>query len=432
LLDVAGALDRERVRAALAATMAANPATVASVRYARLSARAYWKCAADTDGAFGADQVPLSYHDLRGDPAPEHTQREILVRACRERHDPSATRQIRLLHLRLRDDAHRLVLRWPHYLMDLQGGMMFLKAVGDVRIGTRSPATGGAPPPFQPAPAVHPDEYPPNWSRHYIRRLIQGLRAWRRHGRIPTATLKPEFPITDANDAHGEVLHRHWPASAIGEIDVAIRSTCAPGPFRYTRYFMIALLRALDDLHDDLGWCGEKYVLPLPMLRPRRGPRTAITRNDLTIATLVVDRRLVSRSDDLDAALGEQIDAYSRCGLDEATWVAMSCAGWLRMRQYRWLMSHGGLTPYSSGFASFRADAEWEDFLGARVENFSACPLPTIPPGLMTSFCRFGDRLNLGVGFYPHLCPPRLAQRLIDHVECHLGISVSPRYAQLA
>ena len=426
LLDLRGPLDRARLRAAFAGALAANPLTMSRIGYSYVTARPHWRCPPDAACPPDSDALPLSYHDLREDAASAQTSREILLRAWRKPHHPSAAPQMHLFHFQFHDHAHRLVLQGPHYLMDGEGATLFLQAVGSAKDVARQPAAAQAscagP---SPSPAS-PDEYPPGWSRRYLHRWYQGLRAWSAQRRIPGATLKPISPVTEAS---ADFLFRYWPAPATSEILAAARSTCSAGPMRYTRYFMMALLRSLEDLRDDLGLDGEVYVLPIPLLRPRRGPRTVLTRNDLTIATLALDRRLLSRSADLDAALKDQLDAYTRTGLDEAAWVTMTYAGWMRIRHYRRFLLRGRIAPYSAGFSNLRIKDRWSDFLGAQVEGFSACALPLIPPGTMITFSHYADRLNFSIAFFPHVCPPVMAHRLADRLVQHIGVPASSESA---
>ena len=107
----------------------------------------------------------------------------------------------------------------------------------------------------------------------------------------------------------------------------------------------------------------------------------------------------------------------------------MTYAGWMRIRHYRRFLLRGRIAPYSAGFANFRIKDRWNDFLGAQVESFSACTLPLIPPGTMTSFCHYADQLNFSIAFFPHLCPPVMAHRLADRVVQHIGVPASSESA---
>jgi hypothetical protein len=229
----------------------------------------------------------------------------------------------------------------------------------------------------------------------------------------------PADAITSDN---ADFLTRRWSADASARIADRAGTVCGDGPMRQTRHLMIAVLRSLHDLRDELDLrLGDHYLLPMPLLRPRTTPRAVAACNDLTIATLVVEPGMVDRPRELDAELARQLDAYTRQGLDEALWVTLTCAGWLPADLYaRGLRQRRAFPRHSIGFASFRTDGWANGFCGCPLENFHACGLPPIPPGVMMTFTRFRERLNLGIAFFPHVCRPHHAEMLADRVEQHL------------
>lgn len=410
-LDVRGRLDRAALVAGIRRAMAAVPHTTAKIGYSRLTARAHWRLCGSH-----LDPVPLEFHDLRAELDPMSSDYELRQRTIRVPLDPGSSPQVRLIDVQLADDHHRLVLHWPHYLMDLEGAQMFLTAIGSA--ARHAELDRGS---------IESDEYPVAWSRRYVRRWAQGMLRSRRLTRIDSTVFAGQCP-SPADGTNFTV--RSWSPEATERIANAARNACAPGPLRYTRFYMMALLQALDELHGGRAlYSRDHYVLPLPMLRPCEGPRRVIARNDLTIATLVIHRRLLERPRELDAALIDQIRAYTEAGQDEATWALMTYAGWLRSRHYQWMLERQRTFPrYSIGFTTFRADDWAGGFLGCRVENFNVCGMPPIPPGVIASFCRMGSRLNLSLSYYSHMCPPQLAERLTARIEHHLGISNSSTF----
>lgn len=354
----------------------------------------------------------MFFHDLRGDPSPRDRLNAILTRWWRTPQDPSEIPQVRLFHFQLGDESHCLALRWPHYLMDGVGAIIFLRSVAEYTDPTDDPCACDE-------AATVADAYPQAWSRRRFRPWVKGLGMWLRQRGVATARIRPAASI---DDDKADFIYRNWSASDMAAVVAAARSACAPGPMRYTRHFIMAALRGLDDLRDALGLTGDPYVVPLPLLRPRTGPRIRATGNDLTIANLVIPRDLLHRPSECDAALSEQIAAYTREGRDQATWVNMAFAGWLRAGHYRRLMARGDFAPYSLGFASLRTDGLGGRFLTARINNLWMFGLPPIPLGVMVTFCMHETRLNLGVAFFPHVCRRSNAQRLAERIRHHVGV----------
>jgi hypothetical protein len=222
---------------------------------------------------------------------------------------------------------------------------------------------------------------------------------------------------------------RPWPEHALPEIIARAADTCAPGPAFLTRYFLVALLRAMDDLHDELGFHDhDQYLLPLPLGLPRATPRRVIVRNELTIATLAVSRRLIARPRELDAELCRQITEYVQTGLDEAAWTLMRYAGLLRNKHYQWVLQRRRAYPrYSLGFTSYRSDPWDRSFLGCCVKDLHACGLPPIPPAVLISFYRYGHRATTGAGFFTNYCPRPRVERFLDRIGEHLLIGTDAR-----
>jgi len=414
-LELSARPNRAALEAAYRQASEQSPLVDGRIGYSLLTGRAHWRY-----GERAPDIAPIAYHDLTASPRTPETQREILLIAWRERQDPSAGRQLRLFCFEQEDRA-TLVLRWPHYLMDLEGAQGFLLAM------QQSAATRSEPPAVAGNAAYAtqsfeaPLPYPPDWSGRMIRGWWNGARRHRAVARLASRQL-PESPIDPLQTA--DFMTRPWTAEQTRQIVDTAKKQCAPGPMLHTRHLIAATARGLDDISDALGMSpGDHYLLPLPMLRPRRAPRTKWGCNDLIIATLVIRRDQLDDHAALDASLTAQIDAYSRGG-DEAAWLFMSYVGLLRKSHYEWMLRRKRMMARCSiGFASFRADAWPAGFAGTSVDNTFACGLPTIPPGVMLTFARFGERLNLGVAFFPHVCASGDIAQLITRIEHHLGIA---------
>lgn len=418
-LELNGELDPATLRRAVAGAVRAHPLLGARIGYSIVTGRAYWSVGDAAPDAVAAEIV--TFRDVERMPDPTAAIRNEVLAGWNERQAPEATPQIRLWQFRAAADRHVVVLRWPHYLADLEGAEVMLQAIaaaGDARGASANAATTAS-------ATDRPDvlRHPSQWRDGFARSLIRGLRLSRRTTGIDGCRLPDRGPPAEppADFAFGR-----WPATS-EQFAAAAQGVCRPGPMLYTRLLAVALLRSLHDLRDSLGLTGEQYVIPLPLLRPRTTPRTVAAANDLTILTLAVPCGMMDRPLDVDASLQAQIAAYTTERHDEATWAAMSFAGWLRARHYRRLVASGRIVPpHTSGFAVFRVEPTFREFLGCRIEALSACGLPTIPPGAMCTFCRADDRLDLGVAFFPHVIRPENVRQLVERVGEHLGLKSAP------
>ena len=409
-LDLVGPLDLDRLRRALSLAMQRHALTCARIGQGLVTARAHWRL--DDDWRRHAENASIESHDLAGSGTPEIA---VLDAHRDDFRDPTRGPQVRLLHFRRGPDAHRLVLAYPHYLMDLGGGERFFMEMDRL---DRAAASGGAHEPFDPAEIA--PSYPSAWSGRIFRRLASGLRDVRRIAAHDGTAIR--CAAAESSNSASLRIHRMSP-----EQTAATAAACAdqatPGPYLHTRWHLRAALLAIEDLRGEVGYSSDVYIIPLPVQRPSDGP-PLLTRNNLTIAQLVIERRLLGRQRELDESLTRQIADYTATGRDEASWLALSYAGLLRMRHYRWMLRRGlGVPPTSIGFTYYRAAADFTTFLDCRTAGLAAVGLPTIPPGQMLSFVKSGDRLNLGMAGYASVLPATLGDRLFAQIQSHLGMT---------
>jgi len=402
-LDLTSRIDRAALDAAYRAASSKIPLVSAGIEYSIMLARARWRYTLSE-----SDVAPIESHDLTASSDAPVAVHSAILRALREPLDPAEGRQLRLYYFDHAGGA-TLVLRWPHYLMDLAGAQGFL-----LEMQHASTATNGR-------CRESPLAYPADWSRQYLRRWWMGVKRHRAVARLQSR----QFPERNIDPhATADFIIRKWSAAQSAAVSDAAKRLHRSGPMLHTRHLLAAALRGLDDLADELGMTsGDQYLVPLPMLRPRRTPRTKLACNDLIIATLVVKRDLLRDPAALDASLVSQIDDYIHGG-DEATWLFMSYVGLLRKSHYEWMFRRKRMMARCSiGFTMFRAETWTHGLLGAGVSNAYACGLPPIPPGVMLSFMRLGDRLNLGATFFPHVCTAANVERLVKRIEHHIGVT---------
>ncbi len=404
LLD--GVPDADRLRKNLEQVVVHQPVLGARLGYHALTARAYWHA----NGATPIDSM-LRFADLTGALSPLDACDELIDELLNEPHDDSRQPPLTIVSCRLRGDRAALLFRVPHHLTDYPGSMALLRALDDPACAAGAPASLAA------------DEYPPTWSRRYIRRLGEGLaNVWR----LRRLDAHPLVARPTSNQPPGGHLFRSWPAAATERMLARAGSTCSPGPLLYSRYFLIAAAQAIDDIAEAIGLSGRFIVLPIALSRPRHAPRAFVAGNDLTIAPIRVDRALLSRPRELDDDLHAQLSRH-RDGGGEAAWVTLSFAGWLRIGHYQRLLSCRGTLPPGPLAVSPVDNRDLpERLLGRRVLDFNAAVLPMAPPGMLLALLRRRGRFNIGCGYLRAVWPDGPVRQFIERFEHRVGLEGAP------
>lgn len=404
-LALHGRLDLQQLRARLARTLDRHPVLTARVACSRLFKQPHWT--AQDDGMSGVDSEPLLPLEvvLLVDSLHATAERDAILRtAAQERQDPSRGPLLRLWVFQFSDDRHDLVLRWPHYLMDLTGGERLLAEIAaeDDQLPIESPAIS--------SPGV-----------------LRSLAAWCRgmwYLRRVNFLKGNRFKVAvDGEPLTVETLRHSWTEEETAAIDAAAKESCASGPMLHTRWHLASVARAIDAVFARVGvHRREHYLISLPQRRePQR--RRAIAGNDLTIHTLVLHRDALADLRAADDALGSQIADHARRRLDEANEMATAFPGRFPLPLYAWLLEKFRIFPrYSIGFSGYRADDMAHGFLGCLVEDFAFWTVPPSPPGILAAFCRFRGRLNLRLTYFSNVCSPATASNICDELERQLGL----------
>lgn len=409
ILDLHGPLDSAELSGRFETAMARHPLLTSHIGYSRLTGRAHWRL----DGPASTRSRPIiRQYDLSATADPEAERETLLRRLLNESLDPETPPHVRLHHVRFSEDRHVLVLHYGHYLMDLHGGWRLLREMATASTGAAESTPDYAR--LLQASRSRPHE----WTGGRLRRWAQGVRqhrAWSRH-----RDCAPRQNGSTASPA-GDAVRRLWSLERSAQIEQQARARLRAGPMLYTRHGLLAALLAVDELREPLGLRSESYMVAVPFARPGAADRPFTPINDLTVATIVMPRRLLSSPADADDELARQLTDY-RNGGDQATWALMQYAGWLRNGHYRLMLRKGrGVPPCSFGYTLYQVETDDASCLGARIERFSATGLPTIPPGLMMTCTRFARRWSLCCTFFPHIWPRPLVERLTERVDFHLG-----------
>lgn len=410
-LDLTGAVTAPLLTERLANALAALPVLRSAITHAGWTGAPAWEANGISQDDPHWLQTTLRVHDLRHSADAEDHERGCLLERLRAAQHPAKPPQIRLDLFQLPDDHQRLAIRCPHYLMDLDGVQLLLQAI---------------------AQADHVERLAPHNALAEMRpkegRAWFGRRAWdclcgivrmRCHSVLRAPRFRPQDELTPETP---DFAVRRFDAADTAAIFNAAREACAPGPALHTRHFMLSVAEALDDLREELGMHDRgQYILPLPMRRYPLTERTVVGRNDLTIATCVIDRGRLQTLDRGDAVLRAQIERLASAPQRAELWTTMSGIGQLPWPWFTALLQRRWAVPrYSVGFSNYAWTELGPEFCGGRIIDLAACTLPPIPPGVMLNFCRFAERLTLGVAYYRHLITPGLLAQFLDRVEVRL------------
>jgi len=404
-LCLSGRLDLNLLRARLTQTLKRHPVLTAGIACTRLTRQPYWVAGTDhPSGDESVSSLPLEEIMLTGSPDPEAKRDAMLQCAAQERQAPSPGPLLRLWVFHFGEDRHDLVLRWPHYLMDLTGAESFLAEIAAECAGPVHRGTAAASPGFFRSVAA--------WCR--------GMWWLRQVNFLKGNRLKA---VSTGDPVRFETLHHAWTEAQSASIDAAARESCKSGPLLHTRWHIASVVRAVDavfaraDTHRR-----DHYLISLPQRREPAG-RAAIAGNDLTIATLVLHRGALDGPHAVDDALALQLAARADRRRGEADEMTTAFPGRFPLPLYVWLLRRFRIFPrYSIGFTSNRA-ADWTDgFLGCRVEDVAVWGVPPSPPGIIASFCRFRSRLSLSLGYFTNVCSPATAAEILRELEQRLGV----------
>ena len=401
-LSLTGPLDHGLLKERLARTLARHPVLTAGIACTRLTKQPFWIARRDGAPVNGEDPaLPLEVVMLTNSPDPEGQRDTVLHAAAQERQNPFKGPQVRLWAFQLENERHDLVLRWPHYLMDLTGADRLLTELGAENEEPLQYATYSPPGVFASLAA---------WCR--------GMWWLKKVNFIKSTRLKAS---STGDPPRFETLHRSWTEAETAAIDAAAKAACSAGPMLHTRWHITCLVRAIDAVFSRTRiHRRDHYLISLPRRRePSR--RTAITGNDLTIDTLVLNRTAMSDARSIDDSITSQFADHAKRRLDDAHEMVTAFPGRFPLPLYVWLLRRFRTFPrYSIGFTSYRVDDRSSGYLGCRVDDVSFWGVPPSPPGVIASMCRFRGRLSLSLGHITHVCSPATAADIFGEMERRL------------
>jgi hypothetical protein len=259
-LTLRGPLDLHRLRTRLARVVGRHGVLRAKIGCTRITRQPRW-VALDDAATHRITRSPLHPDELVVIDArnPAMDCDSILRAAAQEGINPFEGPLIRLWVFEIADDRHDLVLRWPHYLMDLTGAERLLAEIGS-KENCQAPVES----PVAPPPGI----------RRSLAAWCRGMWHLRQVNFLKGNRLKI---ATNGAPLTVETLRLAWTPKQTAAIDAAAKASCAPGPMLYTRWQIASLVRAVDavfarsDVHRR-----EHYLVSLPQRRDPPMRRDAI------------------------------------------------------------------------------------------------------------------------------------------------------------
>jgi len=424
-VDLDGAVDPARGRAALADLFRAHPVLMAGLRTRLSHLRPYWRLPDDPQASAGSaiDQAYV-FHDWRDDPDWQAGFNAACAVGNIANRDLSRGPQVRMEHHALPDDRTRICIRWPHLLTDAEGAQWLLAEWGRCVSGEHAGPDAGLLADHSSLRVLK--------DIGLVRRARGALRAVRNY---PAGAARAMCPLeVDAVSDH-RMLHRHWDAHDFAEIRTHAKQQSPPGPALYARFLAACVIRAAHELatHTD----GAELVITFPM-RARIGRQAEhiaarpLPGNYLTAAEI---RCPADEADDL-RKIGDHVHAQVSAWLEGHNeldqWALMWAAGLIHNRVYLTCLRRSlSARHYSSGFSLYGEIAHPLRRAGdARVTNIWGGGPIVAPPGVNPVFSRFERRLNLTLTYARPAISDNLAHRYVDAIEAAMfgrtPVSASP------
>jgi len=427
IVEAEGRCDPDVLRGAVGRCLGRHPVLAARLVLSPFRLRPAWRV--DDDAAHlarSADRAVV-FTDLSGDEDAAGAFVRCFEAYYRGTWYDRAGPQIRIEHYAMPRDRTRIVLRWPHYLMDAEGAHR-LFAMLDDRMGDPAFAAGGG----GSGPPAHD-------LAQRIGRAVGRRAEFRRKG-IGSAARRPagELPFRHATEfadaprtiAYG-VLHRHWSGRPVDDVRKRARSELPPGPALHARYLAAAVCRAQCRLYAERRVETGAFYVTFPM-------RVGASLNDaslledrpifgnyLVAPTICVPADTAADRAVVNAALIEQIDAFLAEGGDLKQWALLKMAAML----HHWMYDMIFMLPLdvlrtSSGFSYYRAvEGPLRSIGGARVANVWGGGPTTTPPAWNPVFCSFGQHLNLSLTYSRPVISAELAARYAELIEIEMFAS---------
>jgi hypothetical protein len=404
IADIEGPLPSGPLRDAVQRLGRLYPALSARIRFTPILRRVRWSVAPN---AIGEEQVTYEHHSAGpGDPNVD----EPLRRAMDEPVDLARGPSLRVVHVQLADDRHRVGLRWAHPLMDLEGAHLLLRELDRLM--------RGEPPILDRDPrAVFPRPFPWRFPNSFVR-VWQGraLHVYQDSFRQPRVVARPENATQRVN-----FLLRRYDVDARRRFEAFAREHTTAGPMRYSRAVMIGLARVYVAMATERGRPRDHYLFSHALPLPRPGPRPGVHGNHVTIPWLVLPAGCVGDWGRADEEVARQFVEYHAKSRDQAMWeMSRATAAWpfpLARFMARHRIPRGAVS-----CTGYRFDDTVERIGDAAITNLTAAGPPNCHPGWIVAYTTFKDSMSLALTFFEDYVDPTSAVEILDRVEDEIGL----------
>lgn len=399
IADLEGPLDCPSLCEAVRRLGRHYPALSARIRLTRFGGRAYWEIAPDAEL-----EKAVEYEHHLANPSATDVD-EPLRRALNHPLDPREGPYLRLVHVEMGPERHRLGLRWPHFLMDMEGGHLLFRELHAVL--SDQPVTLGADPT---AVLVRP------YAHTFASSL---LRAWQ--GRLRYAYLdglhQPRLVARpdDGQKIVGFVV-RHYDASRRARFEALARARTAPGPLRYTRALMVSCGRVYTRMARERGRPRERYLFSHALPVPRAGPRPGVHGNYVVIPWIAFTGMDLQDRARADAVALRQFQAHLDRGWNEAVWEMLRAAQRWPLSTLAWLMGHR-IPRAAAGCTSYRFGDNLTRFGAARITNLSGAGPMNCHPGWLIGHVTFRDTMTLSITYFEDYLNSASVHEFLDRLE---------------
>lgn len=401
IADLVGPLAPEALRTACLALGRRYPALSAHIRLTSVLKRAFWHI--DDDADF--DRAVMFEHHRCDEPTQaDAVLRRVLNKPINPMHGP----QIRLVHVELPDQHHRLGLCWPHPLMDLEGGHALLGALHLILCAesvTLSTAPASA--------AKHPFPCSP---------LRAAARVWRGRARHAYYDLFQQPRIVgkpQKQDKVANFLLRRYDATFRSRFEAAAKKNLKPGPLLYTRAMLIGIAQTYLAMAEERGRPRSHFLFSQALRLPRANLRPDMHGNYVTIPWIIFARDDLADRRKADGVALDQFIKYERLKRDAATWEM------LRAKQ-RWpfaiakLIATHRIPRGAAACTSYRFDDSVTHLGETRVENLAAVGPVNCHPGWIVANSTYRDTMSIAVTFFEDYVDTPSMSEFLDRLEAAL------------
>jgi hypothetical protein len=409
MIDAEGPCAPDRIRTGIARTLATHPTTAARAATSAVRAWPVWR----------PTREPVTPHytfdDLSGltDDWLAESDRRFRARYSAMWDPHESAPQVRIEHVLGPGGQQRVIIRWPHALMDADGAQLFLAEIDRL----------SQPDPPPPRANLLPDRgaLVPIRRRNILKRLAlipQALRTRDRFTEVSAASLCEHLPQRPTDSRELSYLVRPWSAEQTALMQAAAKAVTPRGPGLYSRYIGTCVLRALYRIHTEYGHTLPVYALSFPMGVPGLTQRP-IPGNYLVAASLFVPAGQLPDRHAVATTLTDQMQRYQAENRADASQVLQWLMAELRQSQYQMLFNR--LTdrqPFATGYSFYgEISPPLETFGGARVTNMWGCGALSVPPGWNVTMTRFRDRISLAIAWPAAAFPPDVVEHYADLIE---------------